>query len=251
LISYQRPLETARLIQEPFHQGGHCSALRARPNSRMRLNGDYARDGSALVQGLLSEDVCGFILAQLRSDLDRAGRRIEDMALDSGLVDRPTSEIYGYGYPPLLTLLWGLSPAMEQLIGTSLVPTYSYLRIYRKGDICRVHSDRQSCEHSASVTLMYSDGLTWDLEVGTDPVAPLNGRTSDDFQGEGSRALSMAPGDAVLYNGVTRRHGRTAPNPNRWSAHLFCHWVERDGRFSEFAYDRRQATFANSAFDFA
>lgn len=217
----------------------------------MLVEGDYARDGAALARGLLAEEVCRFVLAQLRSDLQRAGRRFEDMTSDNGLVDRPTSEIYGYGYPPLLFLLWGLTPAMEVLVGKALVPTYNYLRIYRGGDVCRVHSDRQSCEHSASLTLMYSDGLPWDLEVGTDPIAPLNGQVSSDFGNAGSRALRMAPGDAVLYHGVTRRHGRTVPNPNRWSAHLFCHWVERDGVYGDFAYDRREANFSTAAFEYA
>jgi hypothetical protein len=27
------------------------------------------------------------------------------------------------------------------------------------------------------------------------------------------------------------------PNPNRWSAHLFLHWVERDGPYAEHAFE--------------
>jgi hypothetical protein len=29
------------------------------------------------------------------------------------------------------------------------------------------------------------------------------------------------------------------PNPNRWSAHLFLHWVERDGEFAGEAFDKQ------------
>jgi hypothetical protein len=47
------------------------------------------------------------------------------------------------------------------------------------------------------------------------------------------------PGDAVLYQGVHHHHGRTTPNPNRWSAHLFLHWVERDGAFAGDAFDKQ------------
>jgi hypothetical protein len=28
------------------------------------------------------------------------------------------------------------------------------------------------------------------------------------------------------------------PNPNSWSAHLFLHWVEKDGRYRDQAFDR-------------
>jgi hypothetical protein len=64
-------------------------------------------------------------------------------------------------------------------------------------------------------------------------------RVTDDFEGDAVLSFAMQPGDAVLYNGVHRRHGRTTPNPNGWSAHLFMHWVERGGAFAEHAFDAR------------
>ena len=48
------------------------------------------------------------------------------------------------------------------------------------------------------------------------------------------------PGDAVLYRGIDLRHGRTQPNPNRWSAHLFLFWVERGGPFAQHAFDEER-----------
>ena len=50
---------------------------------------------------------------------------------------------------------------------------------------------------------------------------------------------TMKPGDGVLYQGTHHRHGRTTPNPNGWSAHLFLHWVDRDGPYATFAHDSR------------
>ena len=52
-------------------------------------------------------------------------------------------------------------------------------------------------------------------------------------------ALAMDVGDAVAYRGVDHRHGRTTPNPNRWSAHLFLHWVDPDGPQRGEAFDRK------------
>lgn len=48
----------------------------------------------------------------------------------------------------------------------------------------------------------------------------------------------MRAGDAVMYRGVNHRHGRIEPNPNRWSAHLFLHWVDAKGPYAEHAFDR-------------
>jgi hypothetical protein len=50
-------------------------------------------------------------------------------------------------------------------------------------------------------------------------------------------SLAMEVGDAVAYQGVDHRHGRTTPNPNRWSAHLFLHWVDPDGPHRDQAFD--------------
>jgi hypothetical protein len=63
-------------------------------------------------------------------------------------------------------------------------------------------------------------------------------RADDRFdEADEMRSVSMNPGDAVLYQGVHRHHGRTTPNPNRWSAHLFLHWVARNGPYAAQAFD--------------
>ncbi|HYE27990.1 MAG TPA: hypothetical protein VEA61_07135, partial [Allosphingosinicella sp.] len=59
----------------------------------------------------------------------------------------------------------------------------------------------------------------------------------EDFGDEPYSSIEMQPGDAVLYRGIELRHGRTLPNPNRWSAHLFLFWVERGGEFEQHAFD--------------
>jgi hypothetical protein len=136
----------------------------------------------------------------------------------------------------MLHFLWGLTPIMSEIVGRDLLPTYDYLRIYRSGDVCRVHSDRYSCEHSLSLTLGYSDGRVWDLQIEkarSDPSA----RVDPDFGDEAYSSVALNVGDALLYQGVHHRHGRTIPNPNRWSVHLFLHWVDREGPYRDQAFD--------------
>ncbi|MET0373321.1 MAG: hypothetical protein ABW128_03570, partial [Rhizorhabdus sp.] len=193
----------------------------------MIVEGNYVRDGHALLRGFVPPEICSAFLNQVGSDVESRGQKLTDLAQGSALLKRDAVELYGYHYPPMLGFLWGLTPAISSIVGRDLLPTYDYFRIYREGDICRVHSDRPSCEVSLSLTLDYSDGVPWPIEMGLDPVAPQP-LVEETFAGARYKPVEMMPGDAVLYQGVHRRHGRMTPNPNLWSAHLFCHWVDRN-----------------------
>jgi hypothetical protein len=197
----------------------------------------YDRQGYVLSRGLMAPEVANAFLNQLAADMAAAGTPLGSRTQGSALLAREAVEVYGYHYPPMLGLLWGLTPFVSEALGRALLPSYSYFRIYREGDICRVHSDRPSCEHSLSLTLDYSDGVAWPLDIGSNHVAVPQPVVSDDFGADGHVAVEMQPGDGVLYQGVHRRHGRVTPNPNGWSAHLFLHWVERGGRYAEHAFD--------------
>jgi len=203
----------------------------------MQLDGDYGRDGFARVRGLVPSAVCNALLRQIEGDVVSkvpAGQLMRQ----PNLLKREAVELYGFHYPPLLGFLWGLTPTVSTLLGLDLLPSYSYFRIYREGDVCRVHCDRYACEVSLSLTLDYSDGVPWPLEMAKAAVPP-SALVEDGFGTLPFAAVEMEPGDGVLYQGVERRHGRTTPNPNGWSAHLFCHWVRRDGPHVAHAFDGR------------
>ncbi len=202
----------------------------------MRVEGDYRDQGYATIRGLVPPEVAANLFKQLQVDLTAAGKSFETFAKTHPLSRQQTIDISGHFYRPLTTFLWGLTPIIGELTGADLLPSYNYFRIYRQGDICRVHSDRPSCEHSVSLTLAYSDGVPWPLQVGSVRVAG-EGPCVDDFGDEPFASVDMAPGDAVLYRGIDLRHGRITPNPNQWSAHLFLFWVERGGAFEQHAFD--------------
>lgn len=205
----------------------------------MRIEGDYRTDSYATLRGLIPSEVAGMLLRQIQLDIRASGKTLDTFAKPHPLSRQQTVDISGHFYRPLTTFLWGLTPIMAELTGADLLPSYDYFRIYRKDDICRVHSDRPSCEHSVSLTLAYSDGVTWPLEVGSNRVEREE-PCVDDWGDEASTAVAMEPGDAVLYRGIDLRHGRTMPNPNQWSAHLFLFWVERDGPFAQHAFDEER-----------
>ena len=203
----------------------------------MRIIGDYEADGYAHIAGLIAPEVAQAFLQALKRDIGDGSIPLSRKQDHVNLLHRPAFEIYGHRYPPMLFFLWGLTPVMSEVTGKDLLPTYDYFRIYREGDRCRVHYDRPSCEHSLSLTLDYSDGAVWDLELGRTRYPEPSARVDEDFGSEPYSSIAMQVGDAVIYRGVQHRHGRITPNPNGWSAHLFLHWVERDGRYRDNAFD--------------
>ena len=215
----------------------------------MKVIGNYQEDGYAHLQGLIPPEVARAFLHGLKQDIGPGPIPLSKVESQPNLLRRAAFEIYGHHYKPMLFFLWGLTPIVCQIVGRDLLPTYDYFRVYREGDVCRVHSDRYSCEHSLSLTLDYSDGEPWDLQIGKERTEP-SARVDEDFGKEPYASIPMEVGDAVLYQGVHHRHGRMSPNPNGWSAHLFLHWVDRDGPHRAHAFDGNAAP-AEVNFSFA
>lgn len=197
----------------------------------------YRNGGAALLPNLFARELVDALTYQVSRQIKAGGARL---MRQGPLVDRACPELSGMQWPVLLTFLWGLTPRIEAATGVPLLPTYSYFRLYHQGDRCRVHADRRACEHSLSLTLAYSDDLPWPLSVASEPTDPNSADATaigDDFGRQSWQDYSMQAGDAVLYRGIDYRHGRLEPNPNRWSAHLFMHWVARDGEHRDCAFD--------------
>ena len=198
----------------------------------------YRTKGFILIPGLISREVAMGLLARLQGELARQGSGFAQLSQGSDLLRAPAAEISSNQYGPIAGFLWGMTPAIVAITGEDLLPTYGYLRIYRQGDICRVHGDRLACEHSVSLTLAYSDDQPWALEVSPVRTDKPCQRADDQFRpGEPTETALMQPGDGVLYQGVHHHHARTTPNPNAWSAHLFLHWVSREGPYADQAFD--------------
>ncbi|VXC86928.1 hypothetical protein [Sphingomonas sp. AX6] len=202
----------------------------------MQVIGNYDENGYAHVQGLIPQEIAQAFIQSVKEDLANAPIPLSGVRQHPNLLKRAAFEVYGHHYKPMLFFLWGITPLISSIVGRDLLPTYDYLRLYREGDVCRVHHDRLSCEHSLSLVLDYSDGEIWDLQVGSVATEP-SARVEEDFGSEPFASIAMRVGDAVLYRGVNHRHGRMAPNPNAWSAHLFLHWVDKDGPHRDHAFD--------------
>ena len=117
-----------------------------------------------------------------------------------------------YADTAMETLLLAVQPKMEKLTGIKLNPTYSYARIYKKGDILHRHKDRFSCEISTTLNL---GGDEWPIyienkkNVGNasdiDPKTGKNYLVSTDNKG---KEIILKPGDMLVYKGQILEHWR-------------------------------------------
>ncbi len=90
-----------------------------------------------------------------------AARRPEVAAGDTQVPGTPAV----YADPRTELLLARLTPVVEAEAGVAVYPTYSYFRVYKKGDKLKKHKDRPSCEISLSLSLGYDPDQPWPLWV--------------------------------------------------------------------------------------
>lgn len=202
----------------------------------MKVYGDYYGQGYAHLEGLLSPLLAREELALLKAEIDRSQLPAAAFMKPGVMLRQPTFELHSSQLRSLKAFQWGLTSTMNEITQRNLLPTYCYFRVYRSEDVCWVHSDRFACEHSLSLTLGYSDDATWPFEIGLDRQT-VNRPVAHDFANDAYATVHMRPGDAILYQGIHYRHGRVTPNPNRWSAHLFLHWVDSAGAFKNELFD--------------
>lgn len=203
------------------------------------IRSTYQSQGCAPIYGLMSPEVAGNMTFEIQKIVSQLGARL---LAAPRVGEKPAYELYSYKWWPMATYHFALTPLMESITGEPLLPTYAFFRSYQANDVCRIHADRAACEHSLSLTLAYADGDPWALSVEEDSLDPseyFKSGQKADYGGNAFVDFPMRPGDAVLYKGIQHRHGRLDPNPNRWSAHMFLHWVAKDGPYAGEAYDGR------------
>lgn len=143
-------------------------------------------------------------------------------------------------------LLEDLLPHFEKASGKRLYPTYSYARLYEPGEELKIHSDRPSCEISATLTLGWS-GKQWPIFM-ADPTdkdseaEPYNSEGDKQYKNVKAKNISevyLNNGEAVLYRGMDKLHWREKFE-GEWQAQVFLHYVDADGPHAEWKYDKRE-----------
>jgi hypothetical protein len=100
---------------------------------------------------------------------------------------------------------------MEKKSGVKLIETYSYARIYKKGDELKRHKDRYSCEISTTMNL---GGDEWSIYV------------------EPDIEINLKPGDMLMYRGCELEHWRE-PFEGQDCGQVFLHYNDASSKDAE------------------
>ena len=136
------------------------------------------------------------------------------------------------------TLLVDTIKVMQKKTGLRLVPTYSYCRLYKTGNILKRHKDRPSCEISTTLNL---GGDPWPILI--DPTGSDN--VIDEYKNIHKPGapkgveVNLKPGDMLIYSGCELEHWRE-PFKGKLCGQVFLHYNHADGRFAKTnLYDKR------------
>ena len=141
-----------------------------------------------------------------------------------------------YADPAFETVLMGLRNKVEKHTKLKLYETYSYGRIYKKGDILPRHKDRFSCEISASLNY---GGDPWPLFI--EPDKTKGTITDRKYITANTKGVSVTlnPGDMMIYRGIDCEHWRE-PFKGQICAQVFLHYNNIKTTLADFnKYDTR------------
>ena len=208
---------------------------------KKRLNPDnkLQRDGYQIVRNFLSKD-----LLELTKQYFDLKIENDELILDDGQVP---GTFTAYGTYIGDSILKMLQPVAESVIGEELYPCYTFFRLYNRMDWLKPHTDRPSCEFSATIPI-FTD-KPWPLylqeydfeKYGTEGLNTIDGKSLGNFKStvnEKSTNLTLELGDVCFYEGTKMNHWRE-PFEGNECYQLFIHYVRKNGKYSEFKFDKR------------
>ena len=140
------------------------------------------------------------------------------------------------------SVLLELLPYVELASGLKLHPTYAYARWYEPGETLTIHTDRAACEISVTLTLDF-EGESWPIYVGKPSKEETNFARTDTngilVYAKDVAKIETNPGDAVLYKGTEMYHWRDEYTQGKWQAQVFLHYVDANGPYRDWIYDKR------------
>ena len=186
----------------------------------MKKNVDkFKKDGYCIVKSAISNELRDFITQYALFD------EMQDFTPDGSQVPKAHSK---YGDPAMESTLLHLHKSMESNTGLTLFPTYSFYRVYRKGDELTIHKDRPSCEISCTLCFNHSynnNDYKWPIYM------------------DGNEAM-LEPGDMVIYRGVDLDHWRNPfdiEDKDAWHVQGFFHYIDANGPYTDHKFDGRQS----------
>ena len=191
-----------------------------------------------IIRGALSEELSNFIFNYMmlqRDAVDFMMKYNKVNPVNPFIGTRADPQIPGayskYGDWAMDTLLQYMRPIMKEKTGMDLVPTYSYTRIYEKGNKLRRHKDRPSCEIS---TTLHLGGDPWPIFLdpsGADFVIDEFKEIHKPGAPKGIR-IDLKVGDMLIYAGCDLEHWRE-PFEGTVCSQVFLHYNHANGPFAQ------------------
>ena len=175
----------------------------------------FGRQGYLLLPALLEPALADFLWSYVHTKIACQLLCVED---------QEPNTLFAYSDPAFDGLLEYVRPSIEDYSGLSLSPTFSYFRLYKRGDSLKRHRDRPACEVSVSLNIGQVPSDAWPLYV--------EGST-------GHHGVLLSPGDGLLYRGIDVYHWREPFQGNRL-VQVFLHYVDRNGPHADQRFDGRK-----------
>ena len=173
-----------------------------------------------------------FLLKKDAVDFMYKNNIIHDNGLFGTWTDQQVPNTYShYADMVMETLLVKMLPVMAKETGLNLIPTYSYARVYKKGDILKRHKDRPSCEISTTINL---GGDPWPIfidDTGSNNVIDEYKNMHKPNAPKGTKVL-LEVGDMLVYSGCELEHWRE-PFDGNICGQVFLHYNHVNGPFAD------------------
>lgn len=137
-----------------------------------------------------------------------------------------------YNHISFLELLCEKTPEVSTLIEETVLPTYSYARVYKEGSVLEKHVDRDACE--ISLTLHLDGDYPWPIWIETPQ--------------QEKKFVSLNPGDAMIYLGRIAPHWREEYKGSYYSQ-VFLHYVRSRGECSYAYFDKEKEKENNQSLE--
>ena len=191
-----------------------------------------------VIRGALSKELSNFIFNYMMLQRDAVDFMVKNNKLNpynpfvGTREDKQVPGCYSkYGDWVMDTLLMYMIPIMKAKTGLELIPTYTYTRIYEKGNILKRHKDRPSCEVS---TTLHLGGNEWPIFL--DPSG--QNFVVDEYKNihkpnapKGVR-VDLKIGDMLIYSGCELEHWRE-PFQGTVCSQVFLHYNHANGPFAK------------------
>lgn len=198
-----------------------------------------------VIKGAVSYELANFLYNYFLLKREATSYMYEhNWTYDTGLLgtwsDEQIPNTYSiYGDPAFDTLLMKVLPVMKKETGLELLPTYSYARVYKKGDELKRHKDRPSCEISTTINL---GGDLWPIFIdgtGADNVTNERQNLIKENAPKGTR-VDLEIGDMLIYEGCKLEHWRE-PFEGDNCGQVFLHYNNVNGQFKDLnVFDGRE-----------